>query len=82
MFKRFFTLIATCLAMAALLGPIGCVEEAQCREACEHTCDICDSGCSELQINTCTQSCEDGQTAPERAKCVLETDLCEDLWRC
>lgn len=82
MLKRSSTSLTLCAALAAFLPLAGCVEEPRCREACEHTCDICESDCSEEQLKTCTQSCEDSQTEPERAKCVLDTDLCEDLWRC
>lgn len=71
------------VAALALAAPLtGCVEEPRCQEACEHTCDICDSGCDEAQLATCTQSCEDSLTPPERAQCVIDTDLCEDLWKC
>lgn len=75
--------LAMLAMVAALVAPLGgCVEEPRCREACEHTCDICGTQCSDVELDTCTQSCVDGQTAPERAECVLDTDLCEDLWRC
>lgn len=81
--RQRISLVLALVAMLALGAPLGgCVSEPRCREACEHTCDICDSDCSEGQLKTCIQSCEDAQTAPERAECILDTDLCEDLWQC
>ena len=68
------------VAFPALLG--GCEAEPRCREACEHVCTICESDCTETQIQTCTQSCRDLKTDPDRAQCILDTDLCEDLWEC
>ena len=82
MFRRLRLLSVALMIAAVLAFGAGCTEDAQCTEACEHTCDICDSGCSEGEIATCVQVCEDGLTAPERAQCILDTPVCEDLWKC
>lgn len=74
-------LAALLLAMGLALGS-GCEEPAPCRAACEHACDICGTDCSDQDIDTCTQSCEDSQTPADRASCVIDTDTCDDLWKC
>lgn len=82
MLRKMVLLSLLCAAAATGLGGLGCVEEPDCRAACEHTCDLCGTGCEPDEIDTCTQSCEDGLTDPARTDCVLSTDRCEDLWKC
>jgi hypothetical protein len=80
MIRRFFTLL---LALALLALPVAaCVETPRCAESCQHACDVCDTECDADAITACENACEDGQTAPERTDCILETTSCDDLWKC
>lgn len=70
-----------------LAGWLGCEEPPSCRQVCEHVCDVCQD-CdpqdpdSEGTIEDCVQRCRLEDPAPERRDCLLETQSCDELWRC
>lgn len=79
--KRILTSVVTAAWLAMSLGAMGCVEDSQCEQACQRVCDDCGSGCGDLEVENCTNGCIDGESDPERVKCLLEA-ACEDLWTC
>ncbi len=76
----------------ALCGPTGllsgCEDGPDCREVCLHICEICHDGCdlddpvTADEVDGCIHGCKQQDPDEERSKCLMDTDVCEDLWRC
>ena len=70
--------------------------EEACRRPCDicpqvcsvEPCDCsanpeeCIPDCSEAGISACVVSCENNDTSPERAECVISAPTCDDIWEC
>lgn len=79
---------AALIACVSALPSAGCKEEPKCREACIHACEICGQPCDLSDpviaddLDVCQENCETSAVPPWRAECILNTDFCEDLWKC
>jgi len=81
-------LVALLSMMVVGGGWIGCEDKTTCRQACLHTCQICQQSCDEQdsstiqEIKDCEESCSQQSVDQDRLDCVMATDSCEDLWKC
>jgi hypothetical protein len=78
--KRFVSIFLA-LAMV-VLSASGCEEEADCAGACEHQCDVCDTGCDPTNVDACINSCINMDTSPDRTDCIIAAPTCDDIWKC
>lgn len=85
---RTMLLIGGLAAGLATVLSIGCKEEPKCRKACLHACEICGQPCDPSdpvvadELDVCQENCETSGVPAWRANCILDTELCEDLWKC
>ena len=78
--KRF---VGIFLALAmVLLAASGCEEEPDCTGACEHQCDICNTGCDEEAVDACIDTCVNMDTSAARTSCIINAPTCDDIWEC
>jgi hypothetical protein len=76
--------------LAALTLPLlaACEETPPCRQACIHTCHLCNDDCdlddpaTQEKLDGCEQNCRQNNISPARLDCILETTSCDELWRC
>lgn len=87
--KRLITVfLLSSFGVCTLLSSAGCEEEPDCRKACMHACEICNGDCDTSDpdvleaLEGCEESCKMSDTPRSRVDCVLETDSCDQLWKC
>jgi hypothetical protein len=65
-----------------LLGATACEKEPDCVAACEHQCDVCDTGCDEATVAACVNTCINMDTPASRTDCIIAAPTCDDIWEC
>ncbi len=76
-------IVATLLALGALvLAAPACQPEADCAGACEHQCQVCDTGCDPKALDACVESCVNMETSPSRTSCIKDAPTCDAIWEC
>jgi len=70
------------LSTSSLMGGCGggSGKGGECRDACEHICNVCGE-CEDEEIEDCVDSCKDDSSNDER-ECILDTTSCDDLLDC